>query len=112
MLKHNETITGRLESIDTNLTALTESIRRIEKSVAAYLRETAENPANATQAEERLERLLDKEDVKEYLGIKDTAYYRWVKNGKLKPRGGKGQHRYYPSDINKLMEQRKYRKRG
>ena len=48
----------------------------------------------------------------DYLNIKDTAYYRWVKEGKLKPRGATGPHKYYLNDIKKLMEQRKYRKRG
>lgn len=112
MLKHNETITGRLESIDTNLAALNESIQRLEKNVASYLLKTVPSTAHAAQEEEKLEPLMDKQEVMNYLDIKETAYYRWVKKGKLKPRGGKGQHKYYPSDIKALMEQRKYRKRG
>ena len=112
MLKHDETIVGLLRSIDTNLATLNETMQRAERSVVSYLEKTTETPDSTRQADEKLEPLLDKEQVMEYLGIKDTAYYRWVKNGKLKPRGGKGRHNYYPGDIKALMEQRKYRKRG
>ncbi len=50
------------------------------------------------------------EQVMEYLGIKETAYYRWVDKEILQPRGP-GEHRYYLSDIRELMERRTYRKR-
>lgn len=61
---------------------------------------------------DHLEEYLDKEQVKDYLGIGEATYYRWVREGKLNPRGGKGQHRYYKRDIRALMEQRRYRYRG
>lgn len=54
---------------------------------------------------------IGKEDVKKYFDIKESAYYRWVEEGTLKPRG-RGDHRYYVSDILKLMEQRGHGKRG
>ena len=124
MLKHKEHISGRLDSIDANLAALSETVQRLEKGIleaistehfrllVSCLLELVDNRGVAKPEESVLEPLLDKLEVMEYLGIKDTAYYRWVKQGKLKPRGGKGQHKYYLSDIKALMEQRKYRKRG
>ncbi|SEL93427.1 helix-turn-helix domain-containing protein [Parapedobacter koreensis] len=68
-------------------------------------------PGADTSADE-LEDYLDKQQVKDYLGIGEATYYRWVREGKLNPRGGKGQHRYYKRDIRELMEARKYRYRG
>lgn len=123
MLKHLESVDGRLASIDNNVATLTETVQQLIKKdfllvisaeylpqLASYLAETLEKQAAAPIDE--LEPLLDKTQVMDYLDIKDTAYYRWVKEGKLKPRGGNGRHRYFLSDIKKLMEQRTYRKRG
>ncbi|RQP15261.1 MAG: DNA-binding protein [Parapedobacter sp.] len=110
MPKHLKPIVDRLESIDGKLTTLTEAVLRLTKNdlptATAGQRAPEDVPADG------LEPWLDKEQVKDYLGIKDTAYYRWVKQGKLNPRGAKGRHRYFPGDIRELMEQRTYRKRG
>lgn len=104
MLKHHETIVGLLKSINSSLVTLNEAVQLL-------LPHPMQKAPMAAPAE-KLEPLLNKEQVMDYLDIKETAYYRWVKDGKLTPRGGKGQHKYYPNDIKKLMEQRKYRKRG
>ncbi len=108
MLKHLENLDGRLESIDSRLMPIAQVAQYLIDSglLEQLVRQQTTNPTN------ELEEYLDKEQVKDYLGIGETTYYRWVKMGKLNPRGGKGQHRYYRRDVRELMERRRYRKRG
>ncbi len=89
---------------------LLEKLVEQQEANRACCRAVQQQPPSITPVE--LEEYLDKEQVKDYLDIRETTYYRWVKQGKLNPRGGKGQHRYYKQDIRELMERRKYRKRG
>lgn len=58
-----------------------------------------------------LEAWLSKQQVMDYLGIKNSTYYRWVAAGVLVPRGGAGEDKFYLSDIRKLIAERRYRKR-
>ena len=60
---------------------------------------------------EELEEWMTKEEVMTYLKISNTTYYRWIQEGKLKPRGT-GEHRYYKRDLKVILQARKYRERG
>lgn len=121
MLKHLENLEGRIQSIDEHLKPiaqiadfliesglLEQLVELLPKLDESQLVQSQKTPLK----KESLEPYLNKEQVKDYLGIKETAYYEWIKDGRLKPRGGKGQHKYYLSDIRELMEHRKYRYRG
>lgn len=61
----------------------------------ATLAETA--PAAYVAAEP--EKLMDIQEVMDYLGIAKTTYYRLVKNGELTPRRKGRRHYYYRSDL-------------
>ncbi|MEC3879128.1 helix-turn-helix domain-containing protein [Parapedobacter sp. 10938] len=58
-----------------------------------------------------LEKWLSKQQVMEYLDITSSTYYRWVADGTLVPRGGAGEDKFFVSDIQKLVAERRYRKR-
>lgn len=45
------------------------------------------------------EKLMDIQEVMDYLGIARTTYYRLVKNGELTPRRKGRRHYYYRSDL-------------
>src|SRR5690606_19976905 len=61
----------------------------------ALLAEAA--PAAYTTAEP--EKLMDIQEVMDYLGIAKTTYYRLVKNGELTPRRKGRRHYYYRRDL-------------
>lgn len=45
------------------------------------------------------EKLMDIQEVMDYLGIAKTTYYRLVKKGELTPRRKGRRHYYYRSDL-------------
>jgi hypothetical protein len=56
------------------------------------------------------EKLMDRLDVQEYLGISPTTYKRKVKQGKLKPMDLPGGHKYRKGDL--LAEHNESIRRG
>jgi predicted DNA-binding transcriptional regulator AlpA len=49
--------------------------------------------------------LLDVQDVMERLGISESTYYRFVRNGELRPRKKGRRHYYHPSDLDAQLKQ-------
>lgn len=58
-----------------------------------------------------LEKWVTKEQAMEYLAITKSTYYRWVKEGILKPRGVAGQDKFLVGDLTELIEKRRHRYR-
>lgn len=49
--------------------------------------------------------LLDIQDVMKKLGISESTYYRFVRNGQLKPRKKGRRHYYYLSDLHAQLSE-------
>ncbi len=49
--------------------------------------------------------LLDIQDVMKKLGISESTYYRFVRNGQLKPRKKGRRHYYYLSDLHEQLSE-------
>jgi len=49
--------------------------------------------------------LLDVQDVMQKLGISESTYYRFVRNGELRPRKKGRRHYYYLSDLDAQLKQ-------
>jgi len=54
---------------------------------------------------------FSKEQVMEYLRISRSTYYKWLKEGILKPSSTIGEHRFLASDILEIVKGRKFRER-
>ncbi|TCO25236.1 hypothetical protein EV200_104273 [Pedobacter psychrotolerans] len=53
---------------------------------------------------------MDRQDVKDYLGISESTYKRKVKDGKLKPMKLPGGDKFYKSEL--LAEYKQSKRRG
>ncbi len=82
------------------------------RAIYTLLKEYTEAHSETAAPQEELEEWLDKEAVMCYLRIKASTYYRWVRQGKLKPRGTDGGHRYFKDDLQEIFERRQMRQRG
>lgn len=101
----------------------TPNMRNTSSIVIEILYRILEKLTNIEHAENRLigllapsvanelETWLSKEQAMDYIGIKKSTYYRWVEQGILVPRGEAGQDKFLKTDLKKLVEERKYRKR-
>lgn len=77
----------------------------------ASLDRLAEQQSQQDKTPEVLQKWISKQQAMDYLDITDSTYYRWVKDGTLMPRGGAGQDKFLVSDLAKLIEERRYRRR-
>lgn len=62
-------------------------------------------PAAVSLSEGFSGELLDIRDVMERLGISESTYYRFVRNGELKPRKKGRRHYYYLSDLHEQLKE-------
>lgn len=93
---------------------LIELVRSIEASVRLLCRKARALSATAAaqaQGEEVGNRLLNKQETMDYLGITNSTYYRWIQEGKLRPRGLPGQDYFYESELIFLKSRLQYRER-
>lgn len=73
------------------------TIIHLLEQISTHTATLAEATPNAYTAEP--EKLMDIQEVMDYLGIARTTYYRLVKNGELTPRRKGRRHYYYRHDL-------------
>jgi len=112
MLKHIESLDGRLQSIEENLRPIAAvAISLIEsgllEQLAEYLPEIA---AFIRRTFPKDEPKMHLPEVLKYLGLSERTYYRRIADGKLTPRKWEGPDFFYPSDLE--AERKESKRRG
>jgi predicted DNA-binding transcriptional regulator AlpA len=101
---------NQLEKIGKQLEIMSDLLKQIRDHNLLTSLVTSELSLSEKSAPERTiapadSTLLDVQDVMQKLGISESTYYRFVRNGELRPRKKGRRHYYYLSDLDAQLKQ-------
>ncbi|WP_345229735.1 helix-turn-helix domain-containing protein [Olivibacter ginsenosidimutans] len=100
-----QAIYGQLKTNYNQQEAHKEQVQELCQLLRIYLERGADRQGE-------LPRWYSKDEAMRYLRIEKSTYYRWIAEGKLKPRDNGGQDCFLEEDLVPVREKRKYRERG